>query len=110
MFWHGLSSRVTQTLELQVDKDVRIMLVKNDAPPAKKIGVRVWPRAIPQFNIGHTDLIDTARKDMDAQGFEGVVLAGNYVAGVAIGKCVDGAYATADQLEKILKSKTTSGN
>lgn len=95
-------------LVAQVDKDVRIMLVKDDAPPAKKIGVKVWPKAIPQFNIGHMDLLDTARKDLDAAGYDGVVLAGNYVAGVAIGKCVTGAYATADALEKVLGKKTAA--
>ena len=44
-----------------------------------------------QFNVGHLDLLDTARTSMDAAGYDKVVLAGNYVAGVAIGKCVDGA-------------------
>ena len=41
----------------QVDKDLREMLIKRDAPPAKKIGVRVWPRAIPQFNLGHQSTV-----------------------------------------------------
>lgn len=45
----------------QVDKDVRSMLVKPDAPKPKLIGCRVWPRAIPQFNIGHLDTLATAR-------------------------------------------------
>ncbi len=33
------------------------MLIKDDAPPAKKIGVRVWPKAIPQFNVGHLEVV-----------------------------------------------------
>ncbi len=37
----------------QVDKDLRTMLIKPDAPAPKTVGVRVWPRAIPQFNLGH---------------------------------------------------------
>ena len=41
----------------QVDKDLREMLVSPDAPAPKKIGVRVWPRAIPQFNVGHQDTV-----------------------------------------------------
>jgi oxygen-dependent protoporphyrinogen oxidase len=42
---------------------------------------------------------------MDAAGYDKVVLAGNYVAGVAIGKCVDGAYTTADTLDAVLNKK-----
>ena len=41
----------------QVDKDLRQMLIKSDAPPAQKIGVRVWPKAIPQFNVGHLEVV-----------------------------------------------------
>jgi len=92
-------------LVAQVDKDIRTMLIKDDAPPAKKLGVKVWPNAIPQFNVGHLDLLDTARTSMDAAGYDKVVLAGNYVAGVAIGKCVDGAYTTADTLDAVLNKK-----
>lgn len=38
------------------------MLVKPDAPKPRTVGVRVWPRAIPQFNIGHLDKLDKAKK------------------------------------------------
>ena len=44
-------------LRLQVDKDLRQMLIREDAPPATKIGVRVWPKAIPQFNVGHLEVV-----------------------------------------------------
>ena len=44
-------------LGMQVDKDLRQMLIKEDAPPAKTIGVRVWPKAIPQFNVGHLEVV-----------------------------------------------------
>ena len=41
----------------QVDKDLRQMLLKPDAPPPKTIGVRVWPKAIPQFNVAHLETV-----------------------------------------------------
>jgi len=42
---------------VQVDKDLRVMLLKPDAPRPNIVGIRVWPRAIPQFNIGHQDQV-----------------------------------------------------
>ena len=42
---------------LQVDQDLRKMLVAEDAPKPKKIGVRIWPKAIPQFNVAHQDVV-----------------------------------------------------
>lgn len=33
------------------------MLLKPDAPKPRKIAVRVWPKAIPQFNVGHLDVV-----------------------------------------------------
>ena len=40
---------------MQVDRDLRVMLVKPDAPAPKTIDVTVWQRAIPQFNIHHLE-------------------------------------------------------
>ncbi len=44
-------------LHAQVDQDLRTMLLKPDAPEPKVVGFRVWPRAIPQFNVGHLDVL-----------------------------------------------------
>ena len=49
------STGVIWCVHLQVDKDLRVMLVKPDAPAPKTIDVTVWRRAIPQFNIHHLD-------------------------------------------------------
>ena len=42
---------------LQVDKDLREMLVQPNAPAPKRIGIRLWPKAIPQFNLGHLEVV-----------------------------------------------------
>ena len=42
---------------VQVDKDLRVMLVKPEAPPPKTVDVTVWPKAIPQFNLHHLDQV-----------------------------------------------------
>ena len=54
---------------VQVDKDLREMLVQPDAPPPKKIGIRVWPKAIPQFNLGHLETVQVGRPAPDPAAF-----------------------------------------
>jgi oxygen-dependent protoporphyrinogen oxidase len=51
-----------EELVAQVDKDLRTMLLKPEAPQPRVVGVRVWPRAIPQFNVGHLDTLDEAKQ------------------------------------------------
>ena len=81
------------------------MLIKVNAVDPMVQGVRVWPRAIPQFLIGHMDLLDTATRALDRGGFDGLILGGNYVAGVALGRCIEGAYETAAKVNSFLSSK-----
>ena len=73
--------QITTTKHTQVDRDLRKMLLRPDAPPPRKVAVRVWPRAIPQFNVGHTDIVKGAQDDLEGRGWGGVILGGNYVAG-----------------------------
>ncbi|CAM6082300.1 unnamed protein product [Calypogeia fissa] len=89
-----------------VDKDVRKMLVRPDAPPPVVLGVRVWPRAIPQFTIGHLDNLEAANKGLKDSGLEGIFLGGNYVAGVALGRCVEYAYESAQQIATFLTERS----
>lgn len=61
VWWSCEEQRQLQTgglRSLQVDKDLRTMLVKPDALAPQMVGVRVWPRAIPQFNVGHLDTLE----------------------------------------------------
>lgn len=92
----------------QVDEDVRKMLIKPDAPSPEVLGVRVWPRAIPQFEVGHLDILNDARKALDNAGFEGLFLGGNYVVGVALGRCVEGAYECADSISQYFKKASVN--
>jgi len=58
-------------------------------PPPEVQGVRVWPRAIPQFLVGHGETLERARRGSRGGAGRGVP-GGNYVAGVALGRCVEG--------------------
>lgn len=88
----------------QVDKDLRKMLLKADAPPPRTVGVRTWPRAIPQFTVGHTDILAAARRGVAEANLGGLYLGGNYVVGVALGKCIEGAYESAKEVAGYLAS------
>lgn len=95
-------------LVAQVDKDLRQMLLRPDAPAPRKVAVRVWPRAIPQFNVGHLETVEGAQRGIKAAGWDGVLLGGNYVAGVALGKCIEYGFTFADQVAKQLKASPKS--
>lgn len=85
-----------------VDRDLRKMLIREDAAAPMTLGVRVWPQAIPQFLVGHLDLLETAQGALRDSALEGLFLGGNYVVGVALGRCVEGAYESADEISQFL--------
>lgn len=58
--------------------------------------VTVWPRAIPQYTLGHTARI-AALNTLRAR-FPGLYFSGNYLNGPAIGTCVEHAIKTADEV------------
>lgn len=74
-----------------VDRDLRKILINPNAQDPFVVGVRLWPQAIPQFLVGHLDLLDVAKASLRNTGFEGLFLGGNYVSGVALGRWVEGA-------------------
>lgn len=105
---HIAEARTSPTLTLplqQVDKDLREegMPLKADAPRPKTVGVRVWPRAIPQFNVGHLDQLEKAKSGLKEAGWDGIHLGGNYVCGVALGKCVEFSWEYASNIAGYLE-------
>ncbi|QDZ17897.1 protoporphyrinogen oxidase [Chloropicon primus] len=94
----GILDQTEEELAAQVDKDLRTMLLKPNAPKPKTVGVRVWQKAIPQFYLGHMEALDAANEAAVEAGYEGMFLSGNYNSGVALGKCVEGAYKVADDV------------
>lgn len=94
----GIATQPQADIVAQVDKDLRVMLLKPDAPPPRVLGVRVWQQAIPQFNVGHGDVMATAKAELAAKGWSGAFLGGNYAIGVALGRCVEGSAEQADEV------------
>lgn len=62
--------------------------------------VTIWPRALPQYNLGHGDRLASLTKSLSC--FPGVFLAGNYLRGPAIGSCVEQAFVVAQEVAKHL--------
>jgi len=58
--------------------------------------VTIWPRALPQYNLGHSDRLAAVAKSCSR--FPGLWLTGNYLRGPAIGSCVDQALAVAEEV------------
>jgi len=58
--------------------------------------VTLWPRALPQYNLGHVARLATLEK-LRAK-FPGLHFAGNYLNGPAIGTCVEHALKLADEI------------
>uniref|UniRef100_A0A061S6R9 Protoporphyrinogen oxidase n=1 Tax=Tetraselmis sp. GSL018 TaxID=582737 RepID=A0A061S6R9_9CHLO len=96
----GILDQSPEELVKQVDRDLREegMPLKKDAPEPNVISVRVWPKAIPQFNVGHEETVRRAAEGLKEAGWPGVHLGGNYVCGVALGKCVEYASEYAEQI------------
>lgn len=92
-----------------MDRDLRKILIKPSAEDPLALGVRVWPQAIPQFLIGHFDLLDAAKASLSDSGFQGLFLGGNYVSGVALGRCVEGAYEVAAEVTDFLSQYAPKG-
>jgi len=58
--------------------------------------VTIWPRALPQYNLGHTARLAALEKLRSK--FPGLYFAGNYLNGPAIGTCVEQALKVADEI------------
>jgi oxygen-dependent protoporphyrinogen oxidase len=61
-----------------------------------------WDRAIPQYRVGHLDLVDWIEKQADR--YPGLFLAGNAYRGVALNDCVEQASKLAARLASFLAS------
>ncbi len=85
-----------KALVSRVLADIHPLLQLNGDPDF--IHVARWPRAIPQYTLGHLERlgrIDAIRKDKDLPDID---LLGNWCGGIAVGDCVNNALALGERL------------
>ena len=47
----------------EVDRGCRSVLLEADAPPPKVLGLKLWPTAIPQYELGHLELLEQLERE-----------------------------------------------
>ena len=74
-----------------VHREIAPLLAIKSAPTFRN--VTIWPRALPQYNLGHGDRLASINTNLAR--FPGLFLTGNYLRGPAIGACVQQALVVA---------------
>jgi oxygen-dependent protoporphyrinogen oxidase len=70
--------------------------------PPVEVAVWKYPRALPQYNLGHGHIVETIRDAERAS--PGLFFAGNYLEGPAVGKCVENGFQTAEAVSRFLRT------
>ena len=91
-----------------VDTDLRKVLLDPDkAPEPKVLGIKVWPTAIPQYELGHFDIMNELTSMESKNEGGGLWVCGNYRSGVAFPDCVTFGYDHAKVVKEYLDGKKT---
>jgi protoporphyrinogen/coproporphyrinogen III oxidase len=98
----GIANMTQDEIYEQVDKDNHAILLKEDAPAGKRIGIRVWETAIPQYRKGHLQILSELAEDESS--CPGFFLGGNYRTGVAFGDCVQFGWIEAKKVSNFLQT------
>jgi protoporphyrinogen/coproporphyrinogen III oxidase len=90
----GVLQRSPEELISLVHREIAPLLSIRNSPVFSN--VTVWPRALPQYNVGH--IARLAAVETLRAGFPGLHLVGNYLHGPALGACVEQALKVADEI------------
>jgi len=88
-----------------VDQDLRKVLLQPNAPPPKVLGIQVWPTAIPQYELGHLEMMKELEEMEKKVEGGGLWICGNYRSGVAFPDCVTFGYEHAKVVKEYLEKK-----
>jgi protoporphyrinogen/coproporphyrinogen III oxidase len=84
--------------EIVENENARVLQITG--PP---IASAVWryPRALPQYNLGHGHVVEQIRAS--ASEIPGLFFCGNYLEGPSLGKCVEQGFRTAESVRDYLQ-------
>lgn len=102
----GIADLSNDEIVNEVDKGLRKVLLKNDAPEPKVLGLKLWPTAIPQYELGHLDIM----KELESaeSKLPGLWVCGNYRSGVAFPDCVTYGYEHAKVVKEYLDNSASA--
>lgn len=100
----GIADLSEEEIINEVDKGCRQVLLKPDAPPPKVLGLKLWPTAIPQYELGHLGIIQELTEA--EKKTPGLWVCGNYKTGVAFPDCVTFGYEHAKTVKAFLDQST----
>lgn len=80
------------------DENARVLQITG--PP---VATAIWryPKALPQYNLGHGHIVESIRNGERAN--PGLFFAGNYLEGPALGKCIEVGNQTAEAVRAFLQ-------
>jgi len=96
----GIADLTEEEIVAEVDKGCRQVLLNADAPKPKVLGLKLWPTAIPQYELGHKEIIGELEKAEAAA--PGLYVMGNYRTGVAFPDCCTFGYEHAKVVREYL--------
>jgi oxygen-dependent protoporphyrinogen oxidase len=67
------------------------------------VRVNRWERAIPQYAIGHLDIVERLRAVESRH--PGLFMAGNFIGGISVGDCVIQSDVNAARIDSFLKNR-----
>ena len=86
-----------------VDTNLRKTLLQSDAPSPKVLGIKEWPTTIPQYELGHLELMKELEELESNNEGGGLWVCGNYRTGVAFPDCVTFGYEQAKVVKEFLE-------
>jgi protoporphyrinogen/coproporphyrinogen III oxidase len=99
----GIGNLDAEQIVGEVHRDLSQILLKPEAAQPKVLTVKLWKRAIPQYNLGHFDRLQQI--DRGLKSLPGLYLCTNYFGGVALGDCVRRGFERAIEVGEYLNDR-----